>query len=270
MRVTARTRRRVWYRTANLRSGVDMTHTLTYPETAAHDAAGHLVIDGCDLVDLAHEFGTPLFVYEEKGAARPVPPLRPGVRQAHRRLRGRLREQGVPRGRHHPAGRRGGPLDRRLVGRRVPHRPGGRRAHRPHVLPRQQQDAGRTRLRARQRHRVRGGRQLRRVGAAGAAGGRTERAPTHPSSHHPGHRGPHPRVHPDRAGGLQVRLRPGAGAGDRGHQAGAGRAAPGTRGPARPHRQPDLRARRLPGHHRPAGRPDASRPPTTSGSRAAP
>jgi diaminopimelate decarboxylase len=44
-----------------------MTHTLTYPETAVHDAAGHLVIDGCDLVGLAHEFGTPLVVYEEKG-----------------------------------------------------------------------------------------------------------------------------------------------------------------------------------------------------------
>lgn len=44
-----------------------MTHTLTYPETAVHDAAGHLVIDGCDLVALAEEFGTPLIVYEEKG-----------------------------------------------------------------------------------------------------------------------------------------------------------------------------------------------------------
>ena len=35
------------------------------PQTAAIDAAGRLSIGGCDLVDLAEEFGTPLFVYDE-------------------------------------------------------------------------------------------------------------------------------------------------------------------------------------------------------------
>ena len=35
------------------------------PETAEVDAAGHLVVGGCDLLDLAAEFGTSLFVYDE-------------------------------------------------------------------------------------------------------------------------------------------------------------------------------------------------------------
>lgn len=43
-----------------------MTHTLVYPITSRHNAAGHLEIDGCDIVDLVEVFGTPLLVYEEK------------------------------------------------------------------------------------------------------------------------------------------------------------------------------------------------------------
>ena len=43
-----------------------MTHTLIYPHTTVHNAAGHLEIGGCDVVDLAHEYGTPLFVYDEQ------------------------------------------------------------------------------------------------------------------------------------------------------------------------------------------------------------
>jgi diaminopimelate decarboxylase len=43
-----------------------LTHTLVYPITASHNAAGHLEIDGCDVVDLAARYGTPLLVYEEK------------------------------------------------------------------------------------------------------------------------------------------------------------------------------------------------------------
>ena len=43
-----------------------MTHTLIYPHTTTHNAAGHLEIGGCDVVDLAHEFGTPLFIYDEQ------------------------------------------------------------------------------------------------------------------------------------------------------------------------------------------------------------
>jgi diaminopimelate decarboxylase len=43
-----------------------MTHTLIYAAHASHNAAGHLEIDGCDVVDLVAEHGTPLMVYEEK------------------------------------------------------------------------------------------------------------------------------------------------------------------------------------------------------------
>ncbi|HEX5641637.1 MAG TPA: diaminopimelate decarboxylase [Thermoleophilia bacterium] len=37
-----------------------------YPHTSAHNAAGHLEIGGCDVVDLAREHGTPLFIYDEQ------------------------------------------------------------------------------------------------------------------------------------------------------------------------------------------------------------
>ena len=43
-----------------------MTHTLIYPHTTLHNAAGHLEIGGCDVVDLAREHGTPLFIYDEQ------------------------------------------------------------------------------------------------------------------------------------------------------------------------------------------------------------
>ena len=43
-----------------------MTHTLIYPHTSRHDAAGHLEIGGCDVVALADAYGTPLFVYDEQ------------------------------------------------------------------------------------------------------------------------------------------------------------------------------------------------------------
>ncbi len=43
-----------------------MTHTLIYPHTTVHNAAGRLEIGGCDVVDLTREFGTPLFIYDEQ------------------------------------------------------------------------------------------------------------------------------------------------------------------------------------------------------------
>ncbi len=42
-----------------------MTHTLTYPEHTVHNRAGHLEIDGCDVVELVEEHGTPLVLYSE-------------------------------------------------------------------------------------------------------------------------------------------------------------------------------------------------------------
>ncbi len=35
------------------------------PDTATVDDKGHLRIGGCDVLDLAERFGTPLFVYDE-------------------------------------------------------------------------------------------------------------------------------------------------------------------------------------------------------------
>jgi diaminopimelate decarboxylase len=37
-----------------------------YPETAGRDPHGHLLIGGCDVTELAAEFGTPLFIYDEQ------------------------------------------------------------------------------------------------------------------------------------------------------------------------------------------------------------
>jgi diaminopimelate decarboxylase len=42
-----------------------LTHTLVYPIATSHNAAGHLEIDGCDVVDLVAQLGTPLVMYHE-------------------------------------------------------------------------------------------------------------------------------------------------------------------------------------------------------------
>ena len=39
---------------------------MVLPITTSTDAAGHLVIGGCDTVDLVSDFGTPLFVFDEE------------------------------------------------------------------------------------------------------------------------------------------------------------------------------------------------------------
>jgi len=44
---------------------MSLTHTLVYPITARNNAAGHLEIGGCDVVELAERFGTPLLIYDE-------------------------------------------------------------------------------------------------------------------------------------------------------------------------------------------------------------
>ena len=137
-----------------------MTHTLVYPITARHNDAGHLEIDGCDIVDLVDEFGTPLIVYEEKIHPRPVPALHAGVCGAHPRLRDHLRQQGVLVGGDSPVGARRGPLHRRVLRRRVPRGQGGRLPAGEDLLPRQQQDPGRARIRPRRRRGLRGHRQL--------------------------------------------------------------------------------------------------------------
>ena len=36
-----------------------------FPLTSEVNGSGHLAIGGCDTIDLAHQFGTPLYVYDE-------------------------------------------------------------------------------------------------------------------------------------------------------------------------------------------------------------
>jgi diaminopimelate decarboxylase len=45
----------------------DIPRLVLFPQTAAVNQKGHLVIGGCDTVALADEFGTPLYVYDEAG-----------------------------------------------------------------------------------------------------------------------------------------------------------------------------------------------------------
>ena len=40
-------------------------HLSTFPSTTVINDQGHLNIGGCDLVDLAREFGTPLYIFDE-------------------------------------------------------------------------------------------------------------------------------------------------------------------------------------------------------------
>ena len=37
-----------------------------FPETARVDANGHLILGGCDTVELASQFGTPLYIFDEE------------------------------------------------------------------------------------------------------------------------------------------------------------------------------------------------------------
>ncbi len=69
----------------------------------------------------------------------------------------------------------------------------------------------------------------------------------------PGHRGPHPRVHPHRAGRLEVRLHPVDRRRRLGGRAGAGVAGRRAGGHPLPHRQPGVRGRLLPRRGRRGG-----------------
>ncbi len=48
-------------------SNPDVTRLPLFPLTAEVSEQGHLVIGGCDVVELAAEFGTPLYVFDENG-----------------------------------------------------------------------------------------------------------------------------------------------------------------------------------------------------------
>jgi diaminopimelate decarboxylase len=60
---------------------------MLWPITTGINAAGHLAIDGVDLVDLARDYGTPLYVYDEAT------------------IRERCRQHAAAFARHYPQGR---------------------------------------------------------------------------------------------------------------------------------------------------------------------
>ena len=53
------------------------------PDTAGTTPEGHLTLAGCDLVDLAAEFGTPLYVYDEATIRHRARGYRDGMRAAY-------------------------------------------------------------------------------------------------------------------------------------------------------------------------------------------
>ena len=102
-------------------SGDPIAGSAVYPIGSRVNAAGHLEVGGCDVVELAREFGTPAYIYAEDDIRARARAYLDAFARADRRLRGRLREQGGAGHRDLPAVRRGGPLRRRRLGRRAPH-----------------------------------------------------------------------------------------------------------------------------------------------------
>ena len=186
--------------------------------------------------------------------------LRDRVRGTGRRRRV-LRRQGLPLHRRRAVGRRRGPVPRRVHRRRARGSatrgvPGG-----TDRVPRQQQEHGRAPRRAGLR---RGTHRRRLLPGDRPPRGRRGRARGRRAGHgagHRGRRGAHPRVHRHRARGPEVRLQPHRRPGARGRPPPprqTGRVRPA--GTAQPHRQPDLRHRRLRGRGPPArGAPRAGR-----------
>src|SRR5687767_12025171 len=51
--------------TSTQHSALNAQHAAILPAGARRNQAGHLVVGGCDCVELAREYGTPLYVYDE-------------------------------------------------------------------------------------------------------------------------------------------------------------------------------------------------------------
>ena len=227
-----------------------MTHTLIYPHTSAHNAAGHLEIGGCDVVDLAREFGTPLFIYDEQT-------LRDQCRAYHAAFGARTDLYEIVyaskafscRAMAELVAQEDLSLDVATGGELAAAPAGGFPAG-AHLLPRQQQVAGRDRGRPRRRHRPLRRRLVRGDRAAGGGGGRPRPLPGRARARHAGRAPQHARLRPDRPAGQQVRLRAGRRARARGGAPPQGRAPSGARRRARAHRLADLRARLVPARGR--------------------
>ena len=116
-----------------------------YPADARLNEAGRLEIGGCDVIELAREFGTPAYVYAEND-------MRARAREYVEAFRARTEHfeviyasKAFPAHRRLPAVRRGGPLVRLRLGRRAAPGAQGRLRARAHLHARQQQDRGRAR-----------------------------------------------------------------------------------------------------------------------------
>ncbi len=214
-----------------------------YPGGSRVNERGHLEIAGCDVVELAEEFGTPAYVYAEDDMRARARAYRDGLRAARRRLRGALRQQVAALHRRLPALRRGGALGRRRLRRRAAHGAARRLRPGPHPHARQQQERRGDPLRRALRRRPPDPRLLRRDRALRAAARRSPRTCSIRVT--PGDQALDPRLRADRPARLEVRLRARGRPGGAGDRAGARlrRAQPDR--PARPHRLADLRARAL-------------------------
>ena len=136
-----------------------------------------------------------------------LPGVRRRVRQPVRGQPGALRLEGVHQPGAGPPGERGRAGARRGVGRRAGSRPGGGNTPGRHLLPRQQQGAGRAGDGPGLRRRPDRGGQLQRDGAARRPGPVPRcRAGRHAAAL-ARRRPPHSRPHDDRHSGQQVRLR---------------------------------------------------------------
>ena len=222
-----------------------------YPLGSRVNERSHLEVGGCDVVEVAAEFGTPVYIYAEEDIRARARSLPRRLSLPYRRLRGPVREQGGPDHRDLPALRRGGAVGRRGLRRRAAH--GAWRGPRPgsRLHAREQQDRGRASLRGRGRRRPSDRRLIRRDRPARRAPGSP---PGRPDPRHPRDPALHSFLRADGWPRLEVRLRARGWPGGASDRRGALIPPPATGGPARPHRLPDLRAGALRGGDRGAGR----------------
>ena len=71
-----------------------------FPENTGVNKQGHLVIGGCDTVELAKEFGTPLYVFDEMSLRNKCAEYKTEFNQALSRHDGTLRLEGFFMPRH--------------------------------------------------------------------------------------------------------------------------------------------------------------------------
>ena len=74
-----------------------------FPAGSRVNERGHLELGGCDVVELAAEFGTPAYLYAEDDMRARARAYLEAFSARHRRLRGALRQQGARRSRRSTA-----------------------------------------------------------------------------------------------------------------------------------------------------------------------